>query len=176
MRALENKLNFKFVQKSQLPLVKKWLSQPYIAKWIHGNGLDNTYKGLDKFLAGVTEPTQYWISYCDKEAFGFLITSKLNKSDSILEGVPLVGDEVFGLDIFICKESYLGKGFGKKMIKEIPFPIPLSVICSPNHMRKAVPAVKVRTVIARNDHPGEGTIKLPVGLFIASNPMAIPEL
>ena len=119
MPECENKLNFKFVQKSQLPLVKKWLSQPYIAKWIHGNGLDNTYKGLDKFLAGVTEPTQYWISYCDKEAFGFLITSKLNKSDSILEGVPLVGDEIFGLDIFICKESYLGKGFGKKMIKEI---------------------------------------------------------
>ena len=39
----ENKLNFKFVQKSQLSLVKKWLSQPYIAKWIHGIGLDNTY-------------------------------------------------------------------------------------------------------------------------------------
>jgi len=40
-----------------------------------------------------------------------------------------------------------------KMIKEMPFPIPLSVICSPNHMMKAVPAVKVMTVRIRKDHP-----------------------
>ncbi len=33
-----------------------------------------------------------------------------------------------------------------KMIREMPLPIPRSVICSPSHMMKAVPAVRVMTV------------------------------
>ena len=40
-----------------------------------------------------------------------------------------------------------------KMINEMPFPIPRSVICSPSHIKKPVPAVKVMTVIRRNPHP-----------------------
>ena len=41
-----------------------------------------------------------------------------------------------------------------KMIREIPLPIPRSVICSPSHMMKAVPAVSVMTVMMRNVQPG----------------------
>ena len=33
-----------------------------------------------------------------------------------------------------------------KMISEIPLPIPCSLICSPSHMRKAVPAVSTMTI------------------------------
>ena len=36
--------------------------------------------------------------------------------------------------------------------KEIPFPIPRSLICSPTHIRKAVPAVNVITVNALKAH------------------------
>jgi hypothetical protein len=41
-----------------------------------------------------------------------------------------------------------------KMIREIPFPIPRSVICSPNHMMKAVPATRVITVKRMKAGPG----------------------
>ena len=41
-----------------------------------------------------------------------------------------------------------------KMMRDIPFPIPLSVICSPSHMRNAVPEVNVSTVMRRNAQPG----------------------
>ena len=34
-----------------------------------------------------------------------------------------------------------------KMIKDVPFPIPYSVICSPNHIINAVPAVNDNTII-----------------------------
>ena len=38
-----------------------------------------------------------------------------------------------------------------KMIREIPFPTPFSLICSPSHIRKAVPAVSTRiTSITEN--------------------------
>ena len=34
----------------------------------------------------------------------------------------------------------------EKMINDIPFPIPLNVICSPSHIKKIVPATNVITV------------------------------
>ncbi len=35
----------------------------------------------------------------------------------------------------------------ENIINDIPFPIPLWVICSPNHIRKTVPATKEITVV-----------------------------
>ena len=40
------------------------------------------------------------------------------------------------------------------IIKEIPFPIPLWVICSPNHIKKIVPATIVVTVDILKNVPG----------------------
>jgi hypothetical protein len=62
-----------------------------------------------------------------------------------------------------------------KMIRDIPFPIPFSVIVSPSHMMKDVPAVNVMTVMRRNAHPGEMTMESPVGPAIFSRPTAIPN-
>ncbi len=44
-----------------------------------------------------------------------------------------------------------------KMIIEMPLPMPLSVICSPSHMRNMVPVMSVRTVVKRNARPGSMT-------------------
>jgi len=41
-----------------------------------------------------------------------------------------------------------------KMIREIPLPIPRSVICSPSHMMNAVPAVNVTTAMILKAQPG----------------------
>ena len=42
----------------------------------------------------------------------------------------------------------------ENIIKEIPFPIPLWVICSPNHIKKTVPATIVVTVEILKKIPG----------------------
>ncbi len=62
-----------------------------------------------------------------------------------------------------------------KMIKEIPLPIPRSVICSPSHMMKAVPAVRVIMVMRRKDQPGSRTTASPAGPLIRSRPTLIPN-
>ena len=62
-----------------------------------------------------------------------------------------------------------------KMMREIPFPIPRSVICSPSHMIKAVPAVNVITVINLNPQPGLITTAAPPGAVILSRPTLIPK-
>ena len=48
----------------------------------------------------------------------------------------------------------------EKIISDIPFPTPLKVICSPNHIKKVVPATKEMVVIILKVKPGSIT-KLP---------------
>ena len=42
----------------------------------------------------------------------------------------------------------------EKIINEIPLPIPLWVICSPNHIKKIVPATIEVTVVTLKNIPG----------------------
>ena len=57
----------------------------------------------------------------------------------------------------------------EKIINDIPLPTPLSVICSPNHIKKVVPATKDIVVINLKDMPGSIT-KFPA----FSNPTETP--
>ncbi|MNP17709.1 hypothetical protein D3C76_1101480 [compost metagenome] len=53
---------------------------------------------------------------------------------------------------------------------EIPFPIPFSVICSPNHIRKAVPAVNTIAISKYFVNVAFGIISVP---YIRLNPIDI---
>ena len=44
-----------------------------------------------------------------------------------------------------------------KIIIEIPFPTPRSVICSPNQIRNIVPVTSVTTPVIKNPTPGSRT-------------------
>ena len=57
----------------------------------------------------------------------------------------------------------------EKIIKEIPLPTPLKVICSPSYIKKVVPATNEIVVIILKDIPGSIT-KLPA----FSNPTETP--
>ena len=57
----------------------------------------------------------------------------------------------------------------EKIIKEIPLPTPLKVICSPSHIRNVVPATKDIVVVNLKDKPGSVT-KFPA----FSNPTETP--
>jgi len=65
-----------------------------------------------------------------------------------------------------------------KMISEIPFPMPRSVICSPSHITKIVPDVRVRMVSSRKAIPPDGTtlavVPLPTPTVRLSRNMLIP--
>ena len=68
------------------------------------------------------------------------------------------GEEVHfpGADQVTVRTSPLGNlaTMPAKMMREIPLPIPRSVICSPSHIRNAVPEVSVMTVMTRKAQPG----------------------
>ena len=64
---------------------------------------------------------------------------------------------------FLAKSIVLPIADGKpatipaKINIEIPFPIPLSVICSPSQTKNIVPVTRVITPIAKNVKPGSNT-------------------
>jgi|GEM_PF-126689 len=100
----DKKFHFLPADVSQKALLHRWLEQNHIKEWIHGAGLQNTLKDLEKFFEG-TSVTTYSIAYDKNIPFAFLITSP-------------EGEDAITLDLFICDPSYLGKGLAVPMIRE----------------------------------------------------------
>lgn len=123
-----SRLVFKPVIESQRELVHRWLQQDYIHEWIHGQGLQNTLLGLEKFiqyqaegkgLYRQSEVTQHWIGYDNDRPFVYLLTSNIFKNATTeyvqyreAEGLAIT------LDIFIGAVEYLGKGLASVVIRE----------------------------------------------------------
>ncbi len=61
----------------------------------------------------------------------------------------------------------------EKMMSEVPLPTPRAVICSPSHIRKMVPPVKVTTVVTRKKMPAFITAE-PAPADMLSSPAAMP--
>ena len=108
MDTMTKKTNFQFrfapAQANQRTLLHRWFEQEHIREWMHGVGLQNTLKGLEKFFQGESK-TIYWVGYDKEIPFAFLITSP-------------EGDDAITLDLFICDLNYLGKGFSVPMIRD----------------------------------------------------------
>ena len=63
----------------------------------------------------------------------------------------------------------------QKMMREMPLPMPLSVICSPSHIMSTEPVQKVIMVTRRKDQPGFRTTGSPEGLDMFSSPIPMPR-
>ena len=48
----------------------------------------------------------------------------------------------------VAKALGISATIPENIINDIPFPIPLCVICSPNHIKNIVPATRVITVVS----------------------------
>lgn len=120
---------FKSPVESQRELIHQWLRQDYISEWIHGQGLQNTLTGLEKFfqyraqgkeLDRQSRMTQHWVGYDGDKPFVYLLTSNIFKDDpedeyakySEIDGLAIT------LDIFICDKDYLGKGLATDVIRQ----------------------------------------------------------
>jgi len=119
---------FKPAIESQRALIHRWLSQEYICEWIHGQGLQNTLSGLEKFfqhqsqgkgLDRQSEITQHWIGYDRDKPFVYLLISNVFKNENN-EYAKYSESNGFAitLDIFIGDVDYLGKGLAVTIIKE----------------------------------------------------------
>jgi len=122
------RFTFKPPVESQRELIHKWLRQDYISEWIHGQGLQNTFNGLEKFfqyqaegkeLGRKTEITQHWVGYDGDKPFVYLLTSNVFKQsrDEYAKYSETEGSAIT-LDIFIFDQDYLGKGLASDVIQQ----------------------------------------------------------
>ncbi|MBA3721945.1 MAG: GNAT family N-acetyltransferase [Parachlamydiaceae bacterium] len=124
---------FKHVEAANRTLVHQWLTQPYIAEWFYGQGLENTFKYLDEFLNGSTQ-AQYWLGYDKGHPFAFLITSYVKKPDDELTRWSISKGDTITLDMSIGDQNYIGKGLSHILIKEFllsQFPKVTEVLIDP---------------------------------------------
>ena len=121
-------LTFKPAEESQRELIHQWLTQDYIREWIHGQGLQNTLNGLEKFFKYTNEGnsinrkmtlTQHWVGYDKNKPIVYLLTSNIIKNSDD-EYAPFCEEEghAITLDIFIVDKDYLGKGYARTIIQE----------------------------------------------------------
>jgi RimJ/RimL family protein N-acetyltransferase len=132
---------FKPVDAAHRSLIHAWAKQEHIQEWLHGDGLRGTLKDLDAFLQRQSD-FQHWIAFDGTTPFGYLITSTINKNpddaDDIARWCQREGTSIT-LDVFICDPSYLGKGYGSKMIHEFlisQFPHVQEVLIDPEVKNK----------------------------------------
>ncbi len=119
---------FKPAVESQRELIHHWLQQDYIREWIHGQGLQNTLTGLEKFFQYTAagheidrkmKITQHWVGFEGDKPFVYLLSSNIfrdtpNEYSKYCETDGLA----ITLDIFIGDKDYVGKGLATTVIKE----------------------------------------------------------
>jgi len=128
MSNLPFRLTFKPPVESQRELIHGWLQQDHISEWMHGQGLQNTLRGLEKIfqyraegkeLDRKSELTQHWIGYDGDKPFVYLLTSNVlkHKADEYAKYRETEGLAIT-LDIFIFDRDYLGKGLALDVIRQ----------------------------------------------------------
>lgn len=116
---MKKQLRFTYrpVDQKNYAAVHEWLLLPHINEWFYGQGLENTFKGLDAFLKGSSHAA-YWIVFDQGHPFAFFITSEIQKPDDILSRYCTAEGSAITLDMLIGDLNYLGQGYGSLLIQE----------------------------------------------------------
>jgi adenylate kinase family enzyme len=113
-------MHFEILRKDQEETLKEWLKQDHVAEFWHGVGLQNTLKSISRFVNGEETLFTLWIAYDGTIPFGYLMTSKVDFEKDHLYAKHLnPSSKAITLDLLIGNPSYLGKGFGHRMIREL---------------------------------------------------------
>lgn len=98
-------------------MILSWLTRPHIAEWLHGDGYRNTIESLDLFLSGGKVETSHTIAYRNGCAFAYLLSSRIDVTETQYAAVPFSGDVAFSIDVFVADPADTGRGNGTKMIR-----------------------------------------------------------
>src|SRR5437899_1929243 len=103
-------LEFRRLQRDELPLLHEWLARPHVARW--WNDGDRT---LDEVVAHYlpaldgTDPTDHFMVVLDGRPIGFIETYMI-ADHADWEAVVHAGPGVAGVDLFIAEPELTGKG------------------------------------------------------------------
>ena len=112
-------ITFRKVNEADLGLLHDWLNRTHVHEW-YDKDKSNTFDEIkSRYLPKILgkQPTDCYLACDDGKPFGYLQTYRVNDW-------PEFGDHIgydwstASVDLYIGDESYLGKGYGKKMLSQ----------------------------------------------------------
>ncbi len=122
----EKNISFRKLTIDDLPLMHKWLNDPYVHEW-YDKDKENTLEEITQRYAPKVQgekPTDCYIILFENKPVGYIQTYKVNDWPEFGDYVGY-DDHTASVDLFIGDSTVRGKGFGsimlKKFLKEIIF-------------------------------------------------------
>ena len=111
-----DRLSFRPLRSSDLPLLHRWLNAPHVARWWYGD--DTSWHGVQReytlYIEG-REPVEPYLILHDDKPIGYIQTYLISHDE---EYARLVGVEhSAGVDMFIGEEEYLYMGLGREILQ-----------------------------------------------------------
>jgi len=107
-------IEFLPLARSDLPLVREWLSQEHVALWWRDPA--ESLAGYEEALAG-DDPTDLYLIELDGRRIG-MIQTYLASDHPEWEAVVQVGEGVAGVDLMIGEPDLVGQGVGPQVLSE----------------------------------------------------------
>jgi aminoglycoside 6'-N-acetyltransferase len=114
-----DKIDFKILQQSDLPLLNKWHNEPHVKQWYDKDedltSLESVVKKYAPYI-NAKEPTQGYIIFYENKPIGYVQTYLIKDYPKYANYLGLA-EQAAGIDLFIGDSSYLHKGLGPEVIK-----------------------------------------------------------
>jgi RimJ/RimL family protein N-acetyltransferase len=132
-----DRISFRKLSDSDLPLFHHWLNSPEVAKWYREGGsgypsLDYVREKWGERLTG-SDRTQCFIIQCDNQSIGY-IQCALNDDNPEYKAIFKMEESTAGIDLLIGEDKFRHKGWGSfiitRFLKEILFDIYKVDICT----------------------------------------------
>lgn len=103
------------IESEDITLVKKWLNQEYILKWYHdpNEWISEIEDRKEKFSF-----LNHYIIYDGEKPFAFCQYYDCFYAQEEWYNIDIIG-HTFSIDYLIGDEKYLGKGYGKLIVKNL---------------------------------------------------------
>lgn len=108
-------INLRIMNAADLPIFKKWLGTPHVAKWYHDplewikevEMQDGAFRWIHHFIA------EY-----DYKPIGFCQYYACKDSDELWGGYTQMGGS-YSIDYMVGEKEYVHKGFGREIVKNL---------------------------------------------------------
>jgi aminoglycoside 6'-N-acetyltransferase len=117
----QNKISFRKLQETDLPLIHRWLNTPHVSQWWDIDGKRNPdYEEVIRHfmprIQGKDPITSYVISYDDK-SIGYIQIAKVDDYPAYAKALEMERNTAV-VDIFIGEEGFLYRGLGSAIIRK----------------------------------------------------------
>jgi RimJ/RimL family protein N-acetyltransferase len=113
-----DRISFRPLRSSGLPLLHRWLNAPHVARWWYGD--DTSWRGVveeyTRYIEG-REPVEPYLILHDDRPIGYIQAYLVSDDEEYAGLVEVEVEDSAGVDMFIGEEEYLYRGLGGEILR-----------------------------------------------------------